>query len=68
MKTAIQVFTIIGIILGFITIVSPIFGFMALNQMKQGRRPEMWLCICVLLLCSPISGILMLVADDKDFV
>lgn len=34
MKTAAKVFIIIGIVVGFITIIAPIVGFVALNQMK----------------------------------
>lgn len=67
MKTAAKVFIIIGIVVGFISIVAPIFGFMALNQMKQGRKPETWLCVCVLLFCNLIGGILLLAADESEF-
>lgn len=67
MKMAAKVFIIIGIVAGLITIVAPIFGIMALNQMKTKGKPDMWLCVCVLIFCSLIGGILLLVGKDEDF-
>ena len=37
MKTAAKVFIIIGIVVGFITIIAPIVGFVALNQMNTQK-------------------------------
>lgn len=67
MKTAAKVFIIIGVVGGFFTIVAPIFGIMALNQMKTQGRPETWLTVCVLIFCSLIGGILLLVGKPEDF-
>lgn len=66
MKTAAKVFIIIGIVCGFITIVAPIVGFVALNQMKTGK-PSTAVSVLVLIFCSRIGGILLLVGKDEDF-
>lgn len=66
MVTAAKVFIIIGIIAGFITIIAPIVGFVALNKMKMGK-PSTGVCVLVLLFCSLIGGILLLVADENEF-
>ncbi|MCX4355260.1 MAG: hypothetical protein OSJ43_03430 [Oscillospiraceae bacterium] len=57
MKTAAKVFIIIGIVVGFITIIAPIVGFVALNQMKT-QKPSTAVCVLVLLFCNLIGGIL----------
>ncbi len=44
MKTAAKVFIIIGIVVGFITIIAPIVGFVALNQMKT-QKPSTAVCV-----------------------
>lgn len=67
MKTAAKVFIIIGIIAGFITIIAPIIGFMTLNQMKTGK-PTTTMCVLTLIFCSLIGGILLLCADEREFM
>ena len=66
MKTAAKVFIIIGMIAGLITIIAPIIGFVALNQMKTGK-PSTAVCVLTLIFCSLIGGILLLVADESEF-
>ena len=66
MKTAAKVFIIIGIIVGFITIIAPIVGFIALNQMKT-QKPSTAVCVLVLLFCNLIGGILLLMCDESEF-
>ena len=67
MKTAAQVFIIIGMVCGFWMILPLIFGGIALSQMGKGTRPSTGMAVCVLLFCSLIGGILLLVAKDEDF-
>lgn len=66
MKTAAKVFIIIGIIVGFITIIAPIIGFMALNQMKT-QKPSTGMCVLVLLFCNLVGGILLLLSDESEY-
>jgi hypothetical protein len=68
MKQAARIFIILGIILGFWAILPIIFGLPALKKLdaastkaELGSTP-----IIVLLLVSPIAGILMLVMKDSD--
>ena len=67
MKTAAQVFIIIGMVCGFWAILPLIFGGIALSQMSKGQRPSTGMSICVLLFCNMIGGILLLCAKDEDF-
>ncbi len=67
MKTAAQIFIIIGMVTGCVAILPLVFGFMALKQMKEGKKPETWLCVCVLLFCNLIGGVLLLCGKDEDF-
>ena len=67
MKTAAQVFIIIGMVCGFWMILPLIFGGIALSQMGKGTIPSTGMAVCVLLFCSLIGGILLLVAKDEDF-
>lgn len=67
MKTAAQVFIIIGMICGFWMILPLIFGGIALSQMSKGQRPSTGMSVCVLIFCSLIGGILLLCAKDEDF-
>ena len=67
MKTAAQVFIIIGMVCGFWMILPLIFGGIALSQMGKGMRPSTGMSVCVLLFCNTIAGILLLVAKDEDF-
>lgn len=67
MKTAAQVFIIIGMIFGCWMILPLIFGGIALSQMSKGQRPSTGMSVCVLLFCSFIGGILLLCAKDEDF-
>ncbi len=66
MKTAAKVFVIIGIVVGFITIIAPIIGFMTLNQMKT-QKPSTTMCVLCLLFCNLIGGILLLCCDESEF-
>ena len=66
MKTAAQVFIIIGMVCGFWMILPLIFGGIALSQMGKGTRPSTGMAVCVLLFCSLIGGILLLVAKDDE--
>lgn len=67
MKTAAQVFIIIGMVCGFWMILPLIFGGIALSQMSKGQRPSTGMSVCVLLFCNLIGGILLLCAKDEDF-
>lgn len=67
MKTAAQVFIIIGMVFGCWMILPLIFGGIALSQMSKGQRPSTGMSVCVLLFCSFIGGILLLCAKDEDF-
>lgn len=67
MKTAAQVFIIIGMVCGFWVILPLIFGGIALSQMSKGQRPSTGISVCVLLFCNMIGGILLLCAKDEDF-
>jgi len=67
MKTAAQVFIIIGMVCGFWVILPLIFGGIALSQMSKGQRPSTGISVCVLLFCSFVGGILLLCAKDEDF-
>ena len=69
MKTAAKVFIIISMVCTFFTIVSIVFGVIALKKLKEAKKKEdipMWVSICTLLFCSPIGGILMLCLKDTD--
>ena len=67
MKTAAQVFIIIGMVFGCWMILPLIFGGIALSQMSKGQRPSTGMSVCVLLFCNMIGGILLLCAKDEDF-
>ena len=67
MKTAAQVFIILGMVCGFWAILPLIFGGIALSQMSKGQRPSTGMSVCVLLFCNMIGGILLLCAKDEDF-
>lgn len=67
MKTAAQVFIIIGMVCGFWVILPLIFGGIALSQMSKGQRPSTGISVCVLLFCNMIGGILLLCAKDEAF-
>ena len=67
MKLAAQIFIVIGMVLGFWTILPLVFGIMALVQMKDGK-PATWLNVCVLIFCSLIGGILLLVSKEEDYM
>ena len=67
MKTAAQVFIIIGMVFGCWMILPLIFGGIALSQMSKGQRPSTGMSVCVLLFCNMIGGIILLCAKDEDF-
>lgn len=66
MKTAAKVFIIIGMILGFWTILPLIFGGIALKQMKT-QKPTTGISVCVLLFCSLLGGIFLLCSKDEEY-
>ncbi len=66
MKTAAKVFIIIGMVVQFWMILPLIFGFIALNKMKA-EKPSTGLCVCVLLFCNLIAGIILLCSKPEDF-
>lgn len=69
MKTAAKVFTIIGMIAGFFTIVAPVVGFLALNKMKKAtcKKDLTVMAVLNLIFCNLIGGVLMLLLKDEDF-
>lgn len=66
MKTAAKVFIIIGMIIGFWSIVPLIVGGIALYQMKT-RKPSTLMSILVLLFCSLLGGIFLLCSKDSEY-
>ena len=67
MKAAAKVFIIIGMVLGFWSILPLVFGIIALNQMKT-QKPGTGISICVLLFCNLIAGILLLCSKPEDYL
>ena len=67
MKTAAKVFIIIGMVVGFWTILPLIFGGIALSQMKT-RKPSTGISVCVLLFCNLLGGIFLLCSNDSEYV
>lgn len=67
MKTAAKVFIILGMIVGFWTILPLIFGGIALKQMKT-QKPSTGISVCVLLFCSMLGGIFLLCSKDEEYV
>lgn len=63
MKTLAKVFTIIGIVCNFWTIIAPIIGFICLGKMKRGEK-SVGLAVCNLIFCSLLGGIFQLL--DKE--
>lgn len=63
MKTAAKVFTIIGIITTFATIIGPIIGFLCLKKMKNGEK-SVGLAVCNILFCNVLGGIFMLLIKE----
>lgn len=66
MKTAAKVFIILGMIVGFWTILPLIFGGIALSQMKT-KKPSTGIAVCVLLFCSLLGGIFLLCSKDEEY-
>jgi len=67
MKTAAKVFIIIGMVVGFWTVLPLIFGIIALKQMKT-QKPSTGISICVLLFCNLIGGILLLCSKPEEYL
>lgn len=68
MKTAAKIFTIIGMVAGFWTIVAPIIGYFALKKMNEATCKSdltTW-AILNLIFCNIVGGILMLMLKDED--
>lgn len=66
MKTLAKVFIIIGMVVGFWTILPLIFGGIALSQMKKGK-PSTGISVCVLLFCSLLGGIFLLCSKEEEY-
>lgn len=68
MKTAAKVFTIIGMVVGFWTIIPLIVGFIALKKLKTATTKSELTAIAIvnLIFCSLIGGIIMLCLSDAD--
>ena len=67
MKTAAKVFIIIGMIVGFWTILPLIFGIIALKKMKT-EEPSTGLSVCVLLFCNVLGGIFLLCSKPEEYL
>ena len=67
MKTAAKIFIIIGMIVGFWTILPLVFGIIALKQMKT-QKPSTGISVCVLLFCSLLGGIFLLCSKDEEYI
>ena len=69
MKLAAKILTIVGIILGLPTIISPIIGLIALNKMKHAKTKSDLTVMAVLnlLFCSLLGGVFMLLINENDF-
>ncbi len=61
MQTAAKIFIIIGMVLGFWTILPLVFGILALGKMKKGEMDTLW-AVLTLIFVSPIAGILLLLS------
>ena len=66
MKTAAKVFIIIGMIVGFYTILPIIFGAIALKKMKT-EKPSVGFSVCVLIFCSVLGGIFLLCSREEEY-
>ena len=69
MKKAAEVFIIIGMILGFPTIIPLIVGGIALTKLDEAEDTSdiIGIAILTIFFCSRIAGILMLCLSDDDF-
>lgn len=68
MKLAAKILTIVGIIVGLPTIISPIIGLIALNKMKNAKSKSDLTVIAILnlLFCSLLGGVFMLLIGEND--
>lgn len=68
MKQAAKIFTIIGMVCGFFTIVAPIVGYLALKKMNTATTKSELTVMAVLnlIFCNLIGGVLMLCLKDSD--
>lgn len=68
MKLAAKILTIVGIIVGLPTIISPIIGLIALNKMKNAKSKSDLTVIAILnlLFCSLLGGVFMLLINEND--
>jgi len=69
MKTAAKVFIIIGMVIGFWTILPLVFGGITLSKMKNATCKEdltVW-AVLTLIFCSLLGGIFLLCCKDEDF-
>lgn len=66
MKTVAKVFIIIGMIVGFWSVLPLIFGAIALKKMKKGK-PSVGFSVCVLIFCSVLGGIFLLCSKASEY-
>ena len=68
MLKAARVLIIIAMVFTWYTIISLVIGIIALKKMDEANNKDdlLAMSILTLLFCSTISGILMLIASDKD--
>ena len=57
-----KIFIIIGMVVGFWTILPLIFGFIALKKMKEGTMDTLW-AVLTLLFVNLIGGIILLIPE-----
>ena len=69
MKTAAEVFIILGMISGFAAIIPLVVGIIALTRLDEAEDSADIIGIGILtfFVCSPIGGVLMLCLSDDDF-
>ncbi len=65
MKTVAKVFIIIGMVVGCYTVLPLIFGFIALNKLKNNTMTTGFK-VCVLLFVNVVAGILLLCMPKEE--
>ncbi len=70
MKTLAKVFIIIGMVVGFWSVLPLVFGIIALNKLGKATKKDdfsIGWAVVVLLFVNIIAGIILLVMKDEDF-
>ena len=67
MKTAAKIFVIIAMIVGCVAIYPLIVGTLVLKKIEEGKPSVGW-CVATMILVSPISGILMLLIQEDEYI